>query len=298
MADNYNPLFKDLKHLKDLNNYQEKITQVLSYIEANLATKHQLEDLAGMVYLSKYHFHRMISAYLNESLGAYIIRLRMETAAKLLIYSKQTISEIAYRIGYETPAAFTKGFKKAFQISPSAYRVNKEGVYPILKPQVDLKAFELTKMVRYIPKKMVLFQQAKGGYEFKALSQTWTTFLEKAYQHQLVDKQTTYFGISRDDPNITPNHKVRYDACISKPMNQAIPDSFFNEQAIGGGKYLCVRYKGSYEYLGAVYQQIFRQLILENKYVLRDALIFEEYLNRADFSNPSELLTEIHIPIE
>lgn len=281
-----------------MNNYEEKITKVLVHIEANLDAKHQLEDLAKMVYLSKYHFHRMVSAYLNESLGAYIIRLRMETAAKLLIYSKQTIGEVAFRIGYETPAAFTKGFKKVFQISPSAYRKNKQEVYPILKNNPSTITFNLERTVRFLPSQIVIYQQFKGGYQLNELGETWAKFLKKANQYQLVDSTTSYYGISRDDPNLTPLQKVRYDACISKNANTLIPEDIFQEQVIAGGKYLCVKYRGSYEYLGAVYQQIFRQLITENKYLLRAELIFEQYLNGARYTAPSELLTEIFIPIE
>ena len=111
-----------------MNSYQAKINVVLSFIENNLHKKHQLEELAAIAHLSKYHFHRLLTAYLQEPLGKYINRLRMEMAAKSLIYTKKSVREIAFQVGYETAAAFNKSFKKQYQCSPTDYRKGKNSV--------------------------------------------------------------------------------------------------------------------------------------------------------------------------
>ena len=99
-----------------MNNYQKSIDKVLTYIDANLNEKPDLDKLAKLANLSKFHFHRIMKAHLNESLGNYINRIRMETALKLIRYSNQSIKEIAYNVGYQTPAAFNKTFKKRFMM--------------------------------------------------------------------------------------------------------------------------------------------------------------------------------------
>ena len=45
-----------------------------------------------------------MKAFLGEPLGAYILRVRLETAARLLRYSDLTVEQIAYSIGYEVPS--------------------------------------------------------------------------------------------------------------------------------------------------------------------------------------------------
>jgi len=93
-----------------MNNYQKSIDSVLTHIDANLFETPELDKLAAIANLSKFHFHRIMKAFLNEPLGSYINRIRLETAVKLLRYSSQPINEIAYRVGYHTPSAFSKVF--------------------------------------------------------------------------------------------------------------------------------------------------------------------------------------------
>lgn len=281
-----------------MNPYRTKIDQLLHFVEANLDKKHQLTELAARVHLSKYHFHRMITAYLQEPLGTYINRLRMETGAKLLRYSKQSINSIAYEVGYDTPAAFTKSFKKVFQTSPSVYRKNKEWRLTIPKIQVEQPVFKLSKSIKYVGAKRLLYHQSKGGYQLEKLDLVWQKILQLAHQHRLLTSNTTYYGISRDDPSITATHQLRYDACMSIEKNQTFPITIFNELQIIGGKYLSIVYRGSYDQIGLVYQQIFRELITKEYYQLRSAFIFEQYLNESRDTLPSNLLTEIFIPIE
>ena len=90
-----------------MNHYQQSIDKVLTYIDDHLNEIPELDKLAKIANLSKFHFHRIMKAFLNETLGNYINRIRLETAVKLLRYSSQPINEIAYRVGYHTPSAFT-----------------------------------------------------------------------------------------------------------------------------------------------------------------------------------------------
>jgi len=108
-----------------MSNYKKGIDNVLTFIDANLNEKPDLDKLAKIANLSKFHFHRIMKAFLDETLGSYINRIRLETAVKLLRYSAQPINEIAYRVGYHTPSAFTKGFKKMFGVSPTYIRKHK-----------------------------------------------------------------------------------------------------------------------------------------------------------------------------
>lgn len=279
-----------------MNNYQRSIDKVLTYIDANLAEKQELDNLAKIANLSKFHFHRIMRAHLDEPLGNYINRVRLETAAKLLRYSLQPINEIAYQIGYETMSAFSKGFKKMFSVSPSTLRKQKDLILQDNNTS-SVNNFELVETVKKINDIHVIFQQSKGKTGDKTTAKNWETLFVNAQDHQLINFQSQFFGINWDDPEITPNEKVRYDACISI-QNSAEIKKAFSKKTIRGGKYLCFLYKGDYQNLGLVYDQIFKEWIIKMDYDLREEPVFEQYINNKDITPKEDLLTEIFVPIK
>jgi AraC family transcriptional regulator len=104
----------------------KRINMVIDYISGHLDEKLDLDKLSGISAISPYHFHRIMSTYLGEPIGSYIIRCRIEVSSTLLKYSSQQIDEIAYKIGYDNPASFTKAFKKYFGVSPTEFRNTKK----------------------------------------------------------------------------------------------------------------------------------------------------------------------------
>jgi AraC family transcriptional regulator len=104
-------------------------------------------------------------------------------------------------------------------------------------------------------------------------------------------------GISHDSPDITDADKLRYDACIT--LNQPIqPQGEFNLQTIAGGRYALFFHKGSYEQFDETYRLIFGQWLGQSDERLRDAPVFERYLNRAPHrTRPENLRTEIYVPL-
>ncbi len=286
-----------------MNHYQQSIDKVLSHIDAYLNEPPELDKLAKIANLSKFHFHRIMKAYLNETLGSYINRIRLETAVKLLRYSAQPINEIAYRVGYHTPSAFTKGFKKMFGVSPTYIRKHKnliieqksKNVRSDFMPTAD--RFQLVESVKNIKDIQVIFQQSKGKIGDITTKANWDTLFGAAQKHQMINWESKFYGINWDDPEITPNQKVRYDACISIPNNTTIKREF-SSKTISGGKYLCFLYKGDYQHLSLVYNHIFRDWIIKMDYNLREAPIFEQYINNKEITPTEDLLTEIFIPIK
>lgn len=283
--------------------YQQSIDKVLTYIDANLSEKPDLDKLAKIANLSKFHFHRIMKAFLNETLGNYINRIRLETAVKLLRYSTQPINEIAYRVGYHTPSAFTKGFKKMFGVSPTYIRKHNNGIIEQKPKNVQnnfmptADRFKLVETVKRINDIKVIFQQSKGKIGDDTTKANWKTLFATAQKHQIINWESKFYGINWDDPEITPKEKVRYDACISI-QNKTSDLSEFSSKTISGGKHLCFLYKGDYQHLGLVYDYIFRDWIIKKNYNLREAPIFEQYVNNMEVTPTEDLLTEIFIPIK
>ncbi len=275
-----------------METYYQRFNEVLKYIHFHLDEKLDLDKLASIAMVSKHHFHRMIKAYLGEALGTYINRIKVETGAKLLKYSDNSVSDIAYKIGYETPTSFNKSFKKQFGVSPSQFRKNPNHSFEIIKNVIKKTTFNLEIETITIAPIRVLSNQTKGLVKKE---ETWEELMNYAHQKNLISSETKRYGITWDDPSITSMEHIRYDACIS--IEREISHSRFAIKQIVGGKYMCFTYQGDYQFIGDVYDQIFRNYILPKKINLREAPLFDQLLNDFNTTPTDELLTKLYIPI-
>ena len=276
------------------NDYVQRINKVVAYINNHLDETLDLKTLANEADLSDFHFHRIFKALKGEAIGGYITRLRLEATARLLRYTALTIEEIAFNIGYETPASLSKAFKKQYGISPTEYRTNKDTYImkkEIINPNLALKA---PKIVTLEPKNLiyVALTGAYGSLDYgKAYEQLWAVIKAQ----KLFTKGIESICISYDDPKITEGSLQRSDVCLAihKP---ASPQDEVSCKTLAGGKYAVFFYQGSYENLSQVYDTAVRWVI-DHQYILREEPFFEKYLNDARRTPKEKLKTEIYIPI-
>ena len=276
------------------NDYIQRINKVVAYINNHLDETLDLKKLANEAALSDFHFHRIFKALKNEAIGGYITRLRLEATARLLRYTALTIEEIAFNIGYETPASLSKAFKKQYGISPTEYKTNKDTYImkkEIINPDLALKA---PKIVTLEPKNLiyVALTGAYGSLNYgKAYEQLWAVIKAQ----KLFTKGIESICISYDDPKITEGSLQRSDVCLAihKP---ATPQEEVSCKTLAGGKYAVFFYQGSYENLSQVYDTAVRWVI-DHQYTLREEPFFEKYLNDARRTPKEKLKTEIYIPI-
>ena len=123
----------DCIRLTTKEDYIRRVNIVRNYVYSNVDKDICLAELATLSAFSPYHFHRIMKAFLGEPIGAFIIRTKMEAAAKQLRFTENTISDIAYSVGYDTPSSLTKAFVKLYGISPSEFRTIKN--YKIMTEQ-------------------------------------------------------------------------------------------------------------------------------------------------------------------
>lgn len=103
--------------------YIARINRVIDFIDENLDQELTLEKLAAVANFSPYHFHRIFSAMVGETLFQFIQRARLQKACKKLIESQSmTVTEIAYSCGFSSPSAFARAFKEFYGCSASEYR--------------------------------------------------------------------------------------------------------------------------------------------------------------------------------
>lgn len=72
------------------------------------------------MHVSRYHFDRIVAAALDETPGAFRRRLLLERAAHSLA-GGASVGEAALEGGYASPEAFTRAFRRAHGVAPSAF---------------------------------------------------------------------------------------------------------------------------------------------------------------------------------
>lgn len=104
---------------------QEFMQRVLIVVEKHLDEEEfSVEVLAGEVGMSRTQLHRKLNALTNQSASLFIRSIRLQRAADLLKQKAGTVSEIAYRVGFNSPTYFAKCFKEHFGYSPVELKKN------------------------------------------------------------------------------------------------------------------------------------------------------------------------------
>ncbi len=100
------------------------LDKLVAYVLANMNTgKMSVEEIASHMCLSSGQLNRRIKSITGITTQNYVLRLRLEEA-KLLLQAEPDapVSDIAYRLGFDDAASFSRAFKRVFDSTPSQYR--------------------------------------------------------------------------------------------------------------------------------------------------------------------------------
>ncbi len=98
------------------------VGRVRDLIESDLAREWTLSDLARTAGLGARSLNTKFRAAYGTTVFEFLKRRRFEYAHEALASRRLSVSEIAYQVGYESPANFTTAFRRHFGYVPSALR--------------------------------------------------------------------------------------------------------------------------------------------------------------------------------
>ena len=103
--------------------YSPLVKETLAYIKANLSDHLMTnESIARALNYHPYYLNRVIKRELGVPLRSYIISARLDAAARELVSGEDSVSEVAERVGFQSPSYFVKAFKEREGVTPRAYR--------------------------------------------------------------------------------------------------------------------------------------------------------------------------------
>ena len=99
-----------------------RIASVLRRLEADFAAPHSLSELAHSAGLSPYHFLRVFKGLTGITPHQWLLRARLRQAARLLVTTRDAVTDVALHVGFEDLSNFIRSFRSEFAVSPRRYR--------------------------------------------------------------------------------------------------------------------------------------------------------------------------------
>lgn len=104
-----------------------RLSGLIDGMRANLHLPHGLDSLAAQAVMSRRTFTRQFHQVTGATVGEWLLSERLALTQRLLESSDQPIERIAELVGFGTSASLRQLFKRAFGVSPSAWRQTFKG---------------------------------------------------------------------------------------------------------------------------------------------------------------------------
>lgn len=274
--------------------YAKRLTRVSAYIHDHLDEELTIAVLADIACLSPYHWHRIYHGYFGETVAATVKRLRLQRAAASLAHTDKPVSEIASRAGYDSQASFTRAFSTAFGLPPAKYReVGSHSVFKSPAPQDVQAMYDVA--VTQVPATTLIAVDHRGSY--MSIGKSFDLLFATLASRNLIRPGLRMIGVYFDDPTSVPEAELRSQAgvAVAEPLSVEAP---LLMTQVHGGDYAILKYKGPYGDMRAAYDWLFGQWLPASGREAADAPVFEEYLNSPRDTSPTELRTDICLPLK
>ncbi len=276
--------------------YIDRMHRVTAYIDQHLDQHLDLQALAGIAHFSPFHFHRLFSAMMGETLGAYLRRRRCEVAAtRLLAQPRVSVLQIALGVGFGSAEAFTHAFGARFGCSPTTWRLQQareratignadqmnsksdqaqgnEAIKNGVPTQTEISSMK----VEVIERKPtpIAYLRHVGPYG-QPIGAFWQT---RVYPWMLANGligQPRY-GISHDDPRVTAAEQCRYDAGCEIPAS-VLARGDAHRTTIPGGRYAALSFTGVIAEFEPAWNALLRDWLPSSGLQLDGRPMFEYY---------------------
>lgn len=272
--------------------YEARVNRVIDHVYAHLADELTLPALARVAAFSPFHFHRVFKAIADETLFAFIQRVRIEyAAAALRDRPEASVLEVALDHGFASAATFARAFRAHFGMTATEWRAGgarrwrarglgaRNPGKPVRKAGKAARAparhtRDMTVHVKEFPVQHVAYMRYVGPFGPHGIPELWARFRHWMATHDVRPDHT--LGIAHDDPSITPPDKCRYDACAPVPGDFR-PDRAVNVTDVAGGKYAVAEFVGTAHDIVGAWERVFSVWLPQSGYQPDDRVCFERY---------------------
>ena len=287
--------------------YSQRIDRVIDHLRGNLHRPVKLAELANVACFSEFHFHRIFTAISGETLNNFTNRLRLEKAARLLRYSEQSLTDIALDCGFSSSATFSRAFRSGYDTSPSQFRksgeIKKSKIRKELFPEdeygLDMSAAEKKAVfpVRLIdlPERQVAYIRVTNAFEMERVLAALKTVIEWAKSQDLFS-QGTLFGMTVDDPHVTPKHLYRYEVCLASALPFKCAEGM-SRLRMSAMRYAAIKVSGDIHKVATAWDYLYRDWLVNSAYEPEHAPALEVFLDKESALDWSHFELDLCLPI-
>ena len=216
------------------NLYLQRINAVIDHVRENLTEDLSLDALARVAGFSPFHFHRLFKSITEETINELVVRLRLERAVALLRSTPELfITDAAFECGFRSVSVFSRAFKNQYGLTArqwdrqSPLKNSKNGQvldrFPryTLEHMSDFAAQDEFKVhIRSLPAQRLAYIRVYDSYsKFRQVVDAYHRLIAWYQRKGGRLEQTTLYGMSQDNPEVTPLRLCRYDWCLRVPAD-------------------------------------------------------------------------------
>ncbi len=293
-----------------------RINNAIVYIEEHLSEKLLLNDIAAKAFFSPYHFHRIFSLVVGETVNNFIVRKRIERAAGFLMRQRETpITEVAEVLGFTSLSSFSRAFKKFYGISPAEFRElspskfskickteSKKGQITVSFEQYicninnSLNWFKMNAnvTVKQIENLDLAYISHKG--EMEKIGEVFQRLIHWAIPKGLMNQENLrLLTMYHDSPKITSPDNIRSSIAIVLNQKTTV-EGEVSLKTITPGKCIVSRFEITPNEFQKAWESSFVWMS-ENGYKKSEQDPFEIYYNNAQEHPENKFIVDICIPI-
>jgi AraC family transcriptional regulator len=316
------------------NEYLRRIHRAQDFIEQHLAEDLPLEAIAEAANFSPYHFHRVFSSVVGETLYQFILRLRLERAAsQLLQMPDKSVTAVALDWGFSSSATFARAFKAKYDMSASEWRsggsvgvvdpsmtgrknckaLSKDGKAPenldgypevvgsnespTRSSPMPVSAKQVT--VENVPSMTVAYVRHVGPYagDPGLFERLFGKLMTWAGPRGLLGPDAKMLTIYHDNPEITDAEKLRISCSVTVPVGTK-SEGEVGIVEIPAGKYARASFELlTHEYPGA-WDWFMSQWMPSSGYQCGDGSCYELYSKECSQNPEGKCIVDIVMPVK
>ena len=265
--------------------YRDRVARVVAAIVADPMAEHRLEDLAALAHFSPFHFHRVYASIVGESVSATVRRVRLARAASLLAQGDESITQVGQAVGYDSPQAFSRAFGQFTGQSPRAFQQRlhapEDTDEPVPERAGDVRVIEL-------PARQVLAMRHVGPSA--TIPYTWHRMKALVGERP----QSDWLGLSVGEP--TQAEGFAYFVGV-EPRGFASTQVELETLVIPAGTWAVHELAGPHTRINTAFDAVYARWMPGSGYEPDQRPALERYLNSSRDTAPSDLRTELLVPI-
>lgn len=284
--------------------YVERVQRSVDFIEQNLREDITLDGIANAAAFSPYHFHRVFSLTVGETIKNYIRKRRLTEAAYELRDSNRRILDIAFEYRFESQESFSRAFKKLFSVSPAIYRsltkypkfyekkvLTEEGIMHRAKG-IEVKSEIINKETFW-----VVGMEYRGSKEHHGeIPKLWGKFDGRSKEISNRQGKVVSYGVCFSTPSMLQKDEFYYMASVPVTSSDDVPEGMVAKE-IKGGDFVVITHKGPISKISDTLDYVYGSWLPKSGFDPDDRANLELYDQRFKFEDP-ESEFDILVPIK